>query len=251
MRRIITINPKGGCGKSTLATNLAAYYALDGAKVTLADLDPQGSSLDWLKKRHEDQPAVKGVAAFRDGLWNVDQESDVLILDTPARLRMQLDKLAAKADCMIVPVLPSPIDMQAVDVLLKQLRELDVVKSGQVSVGLVANRVKRNTVIFEKLEKFLAAQDLSYVTVLREAQNYIRAYTRGLGIFELPEYIAWPDWEQWQPLLRWLESPQQVNVASAAVKASVAAAAAASSAAASAVSPSPATVASAPEPAHA
>jgi len=207
MRHIMVLNSKGGCGKSTLATNLASYYASQDQKVALVDYDPQGSSMEWLARRPEDRPAITGVAAFEGGLRGLPRNADVAIIDAPARTHgKELTDLLRHAETVIVPVLPSTIDIEASGRFLDELLESSKVARKEVKVGVVANRVREYTLIAEELDEYLEKLKLPYITRLREAQNYIRAYTRGLGVFELPEYLAWPDWEQWQPLIDWLNS---------------------------------------------
>jgi chromosome partitioning protein len=207
MRHIMVLNSKGGCGKSTLATNLASYYATQEQKVALVDYDPQGSSMEWLSRRPEDRPAISGVAAFQDGLRGLPRNADVAIIDAPARTHgKELTELLRHAETVIVPVLPSTIDIEASGRFLDELLETGKVARKEIRVGVVANRVREYTLIAEELDEYLEKLKLPYITRLREAQNYIRAYTRGLGVFELPEYLAWPDWEQWQPLVDWLNS---------------------------------------------
>ena len=96
--------------------------------------------------------------------------------------------------------------MQASSRFLEELMGVGKVDRKQVKIGVVANRVRENTLIFDELDHYLDKLRIPYIASLREAQNYVRAYTRGLGIFELPEYLAWPDWEQWEPLTKWLRS---------------------------------------------
>ena len=207
MRHIMVLNSKGGCGKSTLATNLASYYATQEQKVALVDYDPQGSSMEWLSRRPEDRPVISGVAAFQDGLRGLPRNADVAIIDAPARTHgKELTELLRHAETVIVPVLPSTIDIEASGRFLAELLETGKVSRKEIKVGVVANRVREYTLIAEELDEYLEKLKAPYVTRLREAQNYIRAYTRGLGVFELPEYLAWPDWEQWQPLIDWLNS---------------------------------------------
>ena len=207
MRHIMVLNAKGGCGKSTLATNIASYYATEGAVVALADYDPQRSSLDWLERRPDDRPEIHAVAGFEDGLRHAPRNADVLVIDAPARSHgKELTNLVKHADTIIVPVLPSTIDMQATTVFLEELGNVAKIKGKKAKVATVANRVRDNTLIWDDLDEYLSGTKVPYVAALREAQNYIRAYTRGLGIFELPEYLAWPDWDEWDPLIEWLES---------------------------------------------
>jgi chromosome partitioning protein len=207
MRHIMVLNAKGGCGKSTIATNLASYYATQEKKVALADYDPQRSSLDWLAKRPEDRPRIEGVEAYKSGLRNVPRNAEVVVIDAPARVHgSELTDMVRHAETIIVPVLPSSIDIQAAARFLEDLAEVGRVERKEVKIAVVANRVRENTLIAGELDEYLDGLRTPYVAKLREAQNYIRAYSRGLGLFELPEYLAWPDWEQWEPLLEWLGS---------------------------------------------
>ena len=207
MRHIMVLNAKGGCGKSTLATNIASYFATEGAAVALADYDPQRSSLDWLDRRPENRPTIAGIAGFEGGLRHAPRNADFLIIDAPARSHgAELADLVKHAETIVVPVLPSTIDMQATTTFLEELRGVSKVARKQAKIAAVANRVRDNTLIFDDLDEYLTRAKIPYVAALREAQNYVRAYTRGIGIFELPEYLAWPDWDDWEPLTSWLRS---------------------------------------------
>jgi len=207
MRHIMVMNSKGGCGKSTLATNLAAYYADAGYGVALADYDPQRSSLDWLERRPDNRPTIAGVAGYEGGLKHAPRTVDYLIIDAPARSHgAELTDLVKHSETIIVPVLPSTIDMQATDRFIAELKSVGKIERKQAKIGVVANRVREYTLIFEELDEYLTKLRVPYLASLREAQNYVRAYTRGLGIYELPEYLAWPDWEQWDPLIKWVNS---------------------------------------------
>lgn len=207
MRHILVMNAKGGCGKSTLATNLAAYYASEGYQTTLADFDPQRSSLEWLEQRPEEYAPISGVEGYKDGLKHLPRSTEYLIIDAPARSHgPEMTELLRKAETVIVPVLPSPIDMQASAQFIGELMSSNKVTNKKAKVGVVANRVRENTLIYEELDEYLNDLKVPYLAALREAQNYIRAYQRGLGIHELPPYLAWPDWDQWEPILEWLNS---------------------------------------------
>lgn len=207
MRHIMVLNAKGGCGKSTLATNIASYFATEGATVALADYDPQRSSLDWIERRPSNRADIAGVAAFEDGLRRAPRNADILVIDAPARSHgEELTDLVKHAETIVVPVLPSTIDMQATAAFLEELKNVGKVERKQAKIATVANRVRDNTLIWDELDEYLTKTRVPYVAALREAQNYIRAYTRGIGIFELPEYLAWPDWEEWEPLTAWLRT---------------------------------------------
>ena len=210
----MVLNAKGGCGKSTLATNLASYYASEGYGVALVDYDPQASSTDWLERRPEHVAPITAVEGYLSGLRYMPRNVDFVILDAPARSHgAELTDLVNHADTIIVPVLPSRIDIQAAGRFIGELKAKGRVAGRRVKVAVVANRVQENTLIFDELDQYLGKLRVPYVTALREAQNYIRAYTRGLGIHELPEYLAWPDWEQWDPLIEYLDSRRSRPVA--------------------------------------
>lgn len=207
MRHVMVMNSKGGSGKSTLATNIASYFASAGAKVAMADYDPQRSSLDWLSLRPEDLPRITGVPAFDEGVRNVPRDTEVLVIDAPARTHgSEMNELVRRAETIIVPVLPSPIDMKACANFMEELLELGKVQRQQARLGLVANRVRENTLLFDELDEYLGKLKVPYLGQLRQSTNYLRAYQRGMGIFELPEYLAGPDWEQWKPITKWLDS---------------------------------------------
>jgi chromosome partitioning protein len=207
MRHILVTNAKGGCGKSTIATSLAAYFASEGYATTLADYDPQASALSWLEERPADSAPITGIAGFNDGLRSVPRNTEYLVIDSPARAHgKELTELVKRAETIIVPVLPSPIDIKAAERFVEELLSIAKVADKKAKAALVANRVKENTLIFEELDDVLSKLKVPYVASFREAQNYIRAYQRGLGIHELPPYLAWPDWEQWDPLIEWLDS---------------------------------------------
>jgi chromosome partitioning protein len=207
MRHILVTNAKGGCGKSTIATSLAAYFASEGFATALADFDPQGSALSWLEERPADFAPITAVPGFESGLRAVPRNTEYVIIDSPARAYgKELQELVRKAETIIVPVLPSPIDIKAAERFVEELLEIGKVADKKAKAALVANRVRENTLIFDELDAVLSRLKVPYVASFREAQNYIRAYQRGVGIHELPPYLAWPDWEQWDPLIEWLDS---------------------------------------------
>ena len=206
MFKILCVNPKGGCGKTTLATNLSTWYADDGGKVALADHDPQRSSLDWLTARGDYQgvPFIQGV----DGTAgeHAERGTDVEIVDAPARTTgPELTALLRRADALLVPVLPSPIDMRAAARFLEELIASGRVSRGQTRIALVENRVRENTRIFHVLEEFLARYQVPVLTHLRESQNYIKAAETGLGLFELAPSAVARDVELWDPIIAWLQ----------------------------------------------
>jgi chromosome partitioning protein len=117
-----------------------------------------------------------------------------------------LNELVRRAETIIVPVLPSSIDMKACGHFMTELLEIGKVSRKQARLAVLANRVREYTLVYEELDQYLGKLKVPYLGHLREAQNYVRAYARGMGVLELPEYLAWPDWKQWKPIHEWLDS---------------------------------------------
>ncbi len=210
MRTIMVLNPKGGCGKSTIATNIASFYASKGKSVMIADFDPQGSSIDWLAARPDNVPEIEGIAAWKDG-FKPPRNKDVLIMDVPAGVHgKDLTALIRRAQTVVIPVLPSPIDMRAAAKFVHEIHHVGKVEKNQVKLAVVANRVKENTLVFHMLEKFLKKLDIPFIGKLRDTQNYIRAAERGLGVFELAPSSVYQDMEQWASITRWLNSKRSM-----------------------------------------
>jgi len=205
MRHVMVMNSKGGCGKSTIATNVAVWFARQGYKTAIADYDPQRTSLDWLAMRPDDLPRIAGVPAYDEGLRPTPRDTEVLVIDAPARTHgAEMKELVRRAETILAPVLPSPIDMRACEHFMKELLALGKVQRQQARLAVIANRVRENTLVYEELDKYLGGLEVTYLASLRQSTNYLRAFQRGMGLFELPEYLAWPDWEQWTPIGKWL-----------------------------------------------
>jgi len=200
------LNSKGGCGKSTISTNLAGYFATQGVETRLLDFDPQQSSIDWLQMRSDDRPMIRGLSANIDNIM-VPNHNGVLIIDTPAGMRgKELKSYVRQAHTIIIPVLPSPIDMRATARFIESVLLLGRVDKRKVRLAVVANRVRKQTRIYQGLRRFLDALDIPFIAVLRESQNYIRAADQGLTIFEAPRSRVEDDIAQWRPLINWLKS---------------------------------------------
>ncbi len=176
MRRILVLNAKGGCGKSTIATNLASYYAAElGKKVVLADYDPQESSLAWLEARDEKWAHIDGIAAYKKPL-NVPKDTDVLIIDAPARVHgKELTQLLKNVETVLFPILPSPIDMRAATKYMQEVLKSGRVARKEVKIGVIANRVRENTIIFSELYEFIKATKLA---IHYNSARYAKLYSR-------------------------------------------------------------------------
>ncbi len=219
-RRILITNAKGGCGKTTLATGIASHYASRGRKVRLFDHDSQGSALQWYKRRDEHLPEIAVVDASRrpdnhmTRSWQlrVPPGTDTVILDTPAGISAtELAGMLQENDFLIIPVLPSPIDIHASAYFIRDLLVIGKARKKQVHMAVVANRVRQNTLSYHALERFLFTLKIPFVTSLRDTQLYSRAFEQGIGILDLKESRARKDREQWAPLLRWLEAGQEIR----------------------------------------
>ena len=205
----MVLNPKGGCGKSTIATNLASFYATKDKTVVLADFDPQGSSMDWLDARSDKFPEIEGIAAWEN--FKTPRNRDIMIMDVPAGVHgKELNALIKRAQSIIIPVLPSPIDMRAVAKFAHEIHRIGKVEKNQVKLAVVANRVKENTLAFQILQKFLKKLDIAFIGKIRDTQNYIRAAERGVGIFEMAPSSVYQDLEQWATITRWLNSKRSI-----------------------------------------
>ena len=207
MRKIMILNSKGGCGKSTIATNLASYYAsYEQKNVTLVDFDPQGSSIDWLAARSDNYTKITGINGVTDSL-RFSKDTDIVIMDVPGRVEgKELASLVKRVETIIIPVLPSPIDIRATASFIKELLTNGRVSRKETKVAVIANRVRENTLSYHALYSFLKSLKIPFVTTLRDTQNYIHAEDKGIGVFEMAPSKVWQDLEQWDPLIKWLRS---------------------------------------------
>jgi chromosome partitioning protein len=221
MQKIVLLNPKGGSGKTTIATNLASYFAVAGLRPTLMDLDAQGSSTRWLSKRAKGQSPVHGIAGYeknsrvtRSFATRLPLDTERLIVDTAAALEAQrLPDITRNATAVLVPVLPSDIDIHAAAKCISDLLLIAKIRRDEQRIAVIANRVKKNTVMYKALMKFLETLQIPVITTLRDSQNYIRAAESGIGIFEMKPYLVREDLDQWSPLIGWLTQRRAIEIA--------------------------------------
>ncbi|PKO83793.1 MAG: cobyrinic acid a,c-diamide synthase [Betaproteobacteria bacterium HGW-Betaproteobacteria-11] len=208
MESFLIANPKGGAGKSTLATNLAGYLARAGQRVMLGDIDRQQSSREWLKLR---SPALPPIAS-----WRIEEGKPArppqgvthVVLDTPAGLHgKKLAQVVKQVRRVIVPLQASIFDILATRDFLLQLATEKEIRKHEIFVAIVAMRVDSRTRAAGELERFLAGTGLPVIAHLRDTQNYVQAAAHGLSIFDLPASRAARDWAEWQPLIDWASSP--------------------------------------------
>jgi chromosome partitioning protein len=213
VRRILVVNGKGGCGKSTISTNLAGYYASAGHKTALFDFDPQGSSLQWLSQRGEQHNPIHGVDAYRRPgnmtrtfQIRIPPGAERVILDAPAGASGQtLIDMVREADTIIIPVTPSPIDIHATSRFIGELLVVAKARTRGVRMCVVANRIGKKSEVYHKLEKFLTSLNIPFLARFHDNLDYLRAAEMGMGICELRSRDNRYELSQWKNLIRWLE----------------------------------------------
>jgi chromosome partitioning protein len=205
MRSILVANPKGGAGKSTLATNLAGYFANQGKLVTLCDLDRQQSALRWMAFRDPDLAPITGYFAGNQIVLNLPQDADWVVLDAPAGLQgYKLVDYLRVVDKVIIPLVPSIFDMAATEDFLNSIR--NETRGRKAAVGIVAMRVDPRTKAAAMLQEFIRHFDIPILACLRNTQNYVNVASAGMTLFDPPHAKHRRDLEQWGAMLEWLES---------------------------------------------
>ncbi|MCH8530038.1 MAG: ParA family protein [Saccharospirillum sp.] len=212
--RILIANAKGGSGKTTVATNLSSYFANRNETAVLIDYDPQGSSTQWLQSRQADRVTIHGVAAYRKAttqftrswyLRNIPADTRKVIIDTPSGLSGNLlNELVRESDVIIIPVTPSPIDIRATTVFIKDLLLSPAHRASPKRVAVIANRVRKNTLVYAKLELFLRSLKIPFIATLRDTQFYVRASEYGLGLHDL-DNAQNNDLSDWRRLIEWID----------------------------------------------
>jgi len=205
MIRILVSNSKGGCGKTTIATNLAGMFARAGLSTALADSDRQRSALAWLARRDAGAPPIVGLD-WRKNQGDVPPGIARLVIDAPAALRAkEVEALLLEADLVVVPILPSLFDEASSARFLARLDELKPVRRGKKPVLVVANRLRTRSRAVQRLETFLT--DLGHPPVARLADRalYGELALEGLSVFDAPKREAAAALAEWRPLLRAIE----------------------------------------------
>ena len=215
MLNILVINSKGGSGKTTLTTNLAGYYASRSLRTAIMDFDPQGSSLHWLQARPDTLPAIhaangapaKGNAHLSSRQSWVPLDMEVLIVDAPAGAGgLLLKELVRKANFIVIPVAPSPIDIRATADFIKELFLVGGARTSNARIAVVANRVRnRSGTAYASLERFLASLKLPFLASLSDSDVYLQSAEDGVGIFEMDELASARERQEFMPIVRWLD----------------------------------------------
>lgn len=207
MFTLLIATPKGGAGKTTIATNLAGYLAGKRQRVALLDLDRQRSASRWLARRPAGFPKVFDAQADKDAKSLRAAGIHWLVMDSPAGLSGNaLAERVREADAILTPVAPSAFDFEATADFLKELERLKPVREGRRPVALVGSRVDGRTVAASDLDAFLAPLSHDVLTHIRDAQAYVHAARDGLSIFDLPRSRGEELWADWPPIFDWLQS---------------------------------------------
>lgn len=224
MKRIIVLNAKGGCGKTTVATNVASGYAQRGFRTALIDYDPQESSIQWLRARSTSLPPIQGIAIHDAsrvplaGAWQlrVPRDAQRVVVDTPAGMRaMDLTGRLTGDDRLLIPVQPSPIDIRATADFIRDLLLVARVRPQDQRLALVGNRTRPSAAL-ESLKAFLAHLQIPVLHYLRDGPLYPAAAEQGIGVCELPSTQSRHEHAGWQSILDWLEGGTAPALASAA-----------------------------------
>ena len=207
MQKILVASSKGGCGKTTIATNLAAHFAQEGKNTVLVDADRQGSSQRWAEKRAGLPAAVLAISALRPNWENkIPEDAERVIVDGPAGIRAgELAELLDGVDALLIPVLPSRIDLEASEVFLREIANLARIKRGKVAVGLVGNRLKPWTTASQEAVEEIKRLPFPLLAQLRDTQGYVLVAGLGKSIFDYHSELIRTHQQDWDKLLRWLK----------------------------------------------
>ena len=208
----LVINPKGGSGKTTVATNLASALAAGGMATAIMDYDPQASSLNWVRLRAPNSAKIHGANAapqrtgrLRSLDMHVPASTRHVVIDAPAGAAgLLLQDLLARADAILVPVGPSAIDIHATANFVRDLLLTGRIRARSIRLGVVANRVRNSMPVYQPLERFLGSLNLPLLARLSDSDAYLKAAETGVGIFEM-EDDGCAEREQFRPIVDWVE----------------------------------------------
>ena len=212
MNTTLVINSKGGSGKTTLTTNLASYFAANNVPTAVMDYDTQGSSMNWLRLRAPFAPKIHGANAApqKSGLRSIGMHVPdgvrQLIIDGPAgACGLLLQEMIARAHCILVPVQPSVIDIHATANFVRDLLVMGRLRTRNVRLAVVANRVRRLTPVYQPLERFLNSLGLPFLARLSDSEVFVQAAESGVGIFEMDPIASAAERRQFMPIIEWAD----------------------------------------------
>jgi chromosome partitioning protein len=206
MFSVLVANVKGGCGKTTVATNLAAAFASAGHRTTLADVDRQRSSLGWAARRPKSLPAIAAIDWVKE-IGDPPKGTDRLVIDSPAAMKAkQVEELVRLADAIVIPVHPGTFDQLSTERFLGKLSDLKAIAKHRMPVAVIGNRVRVNTRAAVRLDAYLGGLGHAVVTRLRDTQLYADVAETGLSLFDLSSQRAAEYRDEWAPLLAYIET---------------------------------------------
>lgn len=211
MKTTLVINPKGGAGKTTLAINLASYFASSGIPTTVMDYDPQGSSLHWVRSRpadalkiHAANAAPEKFGRMRSFEMYVPPQTRHLIIDPPAGTSgVLLHELLDRSSAIVIPIVPSVIDLHATGNFLREILSMGRMKTGNIRIGIVANKVRRSMPAYAPLQQLLDSLGLKLLARLIDSDVYMKAAESAAGIFEM-NALASAECRQFMPIAEWV-----------------------------------------------
>jgi len=212
MNATLVVNSKGGSGKTTITTNLASYFATQDIPTTVMDYDPQGSSLHWLRVRTRPEGRIHGANAapqkggrIRSVEMYVPADTQQLIVDAPAGASgLLLQEMLIRADRIIIPVAPSAIDIHATANFIRDLLLVGRIRTRNIQLSVVANRVRSSMPVYQPLERFLNSLGLPFLTRIGDSDVYVKAAEAGIGIFEMPPSTAAAECAEFMPIVEWV-----------------------------------------------
>jgi chromosome partitioning protein len=210
MNTTLVINAKGGVGKTTITTSLASYFASRGIPTTIADFDPQSSSLNWLSLRSSEAVKIHGAdlaprSALQIARRQIPRETQQLIIDAPAGpSRLLLQDLLARAQSILIPVAPSTIDIHATANFIKDLLLIGKVRFRNIRLAVIANRVRSSRPVYAPLEKFVGSLGIEFIARVSDSDVYVDAAESGVGIFEMPADTAGAEQREFTPIAQWV-----------------------------------------------
>ena len=211
MPDIFIINAKGGCGKTTIATNLACHFANQQIPTVLVDRDPQKSAADWFASRPKNCTVFDLITRPVNEPFQADIDGAVVIHDMPAGWIPEAQSPVLAPGCqLIIPLLPSPVDIKASLRFLMQIYRSGILEQN-LRAGMLANRTRAHLRFHQELLTFLQRVQIPLIGTLRDSQNYIRAMENGISIFDLPARSVQKDLQQWQDILAWLSAGNSAN----------------------------------------
>ena len=214
----LVINPKGGSGKTTVATNLASYFASNKVPTTLMDYDPQGSRLNWLKQRPMDLARIHGANAapakpgrMRSFDMRVPDDTRQLVIDAPAGAAgLVLQEMLGRTNCIVIPVAPSAIDIHATANFIRDLLLAGRIRANNIRLAVIANRVRKSMPVYQPLERFLNSLNLPLVARLGDSDVFLSAAESGIGVFDMEFVASATERQQFMPIAEWVDSPKLI-----------------------------------------